>query len=188
MRWEICVCVSFVSQKTILSVFYQVYTKRSEGVEPEEKNRNAPMVKKRLLFINIHKVRYHSGARHQSQEVVKSVFLISSRLHSSLFFYPLHSWSLYLFPWITLCLSRGISVWMCTTGRFTRWETWTDLSSLCTHFHLHSRGRTRLDKLPQRLVSHTHIQMLSAARLWSWIYVCVYKPQTSSQANFYADL
>ncbi len=32
-----CVCLFFVSQKTILSFFYQVYIKGSEGVEPEER-------------------------------------------------------------------------------------------------------------------------------------------------------
>ncbi len=152
----LCVCLFFVSQKTILSFFYQVYIKGSEGVEPEVKKRNAPMAMKWL--INIHEVRNHSGARHQSQKVVKMLFLISSR-HTPFFtvlFFSAFSVPLYLFPLITLCLCQGISVWMCAGGRFTRWETWTDLSSLGTHFYLHSRGCTPLRKLPQQLVSHTH--------------------------------
>lgn len=77
----LCVCLFFVSQKTILSFFYQVNIKGSEGVEPEVKKKNAPMAMKWL--INIHEVRNHSGARHQSQKVVKTLFLISSR-HSIL--------------------------------------------------------------------------------------------------------
>lgn len=135
------------------------------------------MARKRL--INIHEVRNHNGAWHQSQEVEKTLFLISSR-HTPFFtvlFFSAFSVALYL--WIALCLCQGISMWMCAGGRSTRWETRTDLSSLCTHFHLHSRGRTPLGKLPQQLVSHTHtVQMLSTARLCSSIYMCICKPQT----------
>lgn len=136
--------------------FIRSYIKGCEGVEPEEKKRNAPMAMKRLF--NIHEVRNHSGARLQNQEVVKTLFLISSR-HTPFFtvlFFSAFSVLLYLFSWITLCLCQGISVWMCAGSRSTRWETWTDLSSLGTHFHLHSRGRTPFCKLPQQLVSCTH--------------------------------
>jgi len=41
-----------LSQKTFLSAFYQFYIKRSDGVEPGEKKRNAPMAKKKQPFFN----------------------------------------------------------------------------------------------------------------------------------------
>lgn len=125
------------AEKEVANLFVCVYPKRQSFLSfirstqrdlkgwSQKKRREMHLWRRSNFFINIHNVRYHSGARHQSQQVVKTLFLISST-HTPFFTVLLFSAflvPLYLFPWITLCLSRSISVWMCTGGRFTRWET-----------------------------------------------------------------
>lgn len=60
-----------------------------------------------------------------------------------------HSLSLYLFQWITLCFCQSVSVWMCAGGHDARWES---LPFLCT-----SLQGTHTDRQIAPVVSFTFI-------------------------------
>ncbi len=154
------------------------------GARSEEEN--APMAMKWL--INIHEVRNHSGARHQSQKVVKMLFLISSRhsiLHCSFLLWVLGP-SLFISVDYIAFVSRYKCVDVC-------WRSVHSVGDLNRSlFSRHSlppplQGMHTSQKIAPA-ASFTHIQMYSTARLCSWIYVCICKPQTSSHANFYTGL